>query len=189
MCHGKRAERGDLWEPNLKHCHDGSWKCVKVGGSVIFKDEPRGKAERKAGSDTTKEGGRRRRGRRMRRRGGGGCRAIFIRTCHFLSPSSQAPLKEPGRSCCFETTAQFNMWVTRSAPREKKNRAGSPGLDGSYSPSSKKLHPQQSKHHNEEEEEEEQADNGLHGAHEGNHQVPERGPVSDRENITHCLPF
>lgn len=56
MCHGEQAERGggreggrDLWEPNLKHCHDGSWKCVKVGGSVIFKDEPRGKEDRKQG--------------------------------------------------------------------------------------------------------------------------------------------
>lgn len=44
-----RQNRGNLWEPNLKHCHDGSWKCVKVGGSVIFKDEPRGKADRKQG--------------------------------------------------------------------------------------------------------------------------------------------
>lgn len=39
----------NLWEPNLKHCHDGSWKSVKVGGSVIFKDEPRGKTDRKQG--------------------------------------------------------------------------------------------------------------------------------------------
>lgn len=36
------AEWGNLWEPNLKHCHDGSWKRVKIGGSVFFKDEPRG---------------------------------------------------------------------------------------------------------------------------------------------------
>lgn len=49
-----------------------------------------------------------------------------------------------------------------------------------YSPSSKKLHPQQGKHHNEEKEEKKQADNGLHGAHEGHNQVPERRPVSDR---------
>lgn len=40
---------GDLWDPNLKHCHDGSWKCVKVGGSVIFKDEPRGEEDGKQG--------------------------------------------------------------------------------------------------------------------------------------------
>lgn len=50
-----------------------------------------------------------------------------------------------------------------------------------YLPSSKKLHPQQSKHHNEEEEKKKQADDGLHGAHEGNNQVPERGPVPDRK--------
>lgn len=65
---------GDLWEPNLKHCHDGSWKCVKVGGSVIFKDEPIGEEEGKRGSDMAKE-----------RRGGGGCRVISIVSCHFLS--------------------------------------------------------------------------------------------------------
>ena len=50
-----------------------------------------------------------------------------------------------------------------------------------YLPPSEKLHPQQSKHHDEEEEEEQQTDDGLHGAHEGNNQVPERGPVPDRE--------
>lgn len=52
MCHVEQAGGwwgGDLWEPNLKHCHDGSWKSVKVGGSVIFKDEPRGKTDRKQG--------------------------------------------------------------------------------------------------------------------------------------------
>lgn len=32
-------------EPNLKDCHDRSWKRVKVGGSVIFKDEPRGEED------------------------------------------------------------------------------------------------------------------------------------------------
>lgn len=76
---------GDLWEPNLKHCHDGSWKCVKVGGSVIFKDEPIGEEEAKRGSDMAKE-----------RRGGGGCRVISVVPCHFLSSFaflSQTPLQ------------------------------------------------------------------------------------------------
>lgn len=54
-------------------------------------------------------------------------------------------------------------------------------LDRLYSPPPEKLHPQQSKHDDEEKEKKKQADNGLHGAHEGHNQVPERGPVSDRE--------
>lgn len=65
MCHGEQAERGDLWEPNLKHCHDGSWKCVKVGGSVIFKDEPREKADRKQGQIWPRKNRRRKARRRM----------------------------------------------------------------------------------------------------------------------------
>lgn len=56
-----RQKWGDLWEPNLKHCHDGSWKRVKVGGSVIFKDEPRGEADRKQGQIWPRKNGRRRR--------------------------------------------------------------------------------------------------------------------------------
>lgn len=58
-----------------------------------------------------------------------------------------------------------------------------------YSPSSKKLHTQQSEHHNEEKEKKKQADNGLHGAHEGHNQVPERGPVSDRKKSQTYLSF
>lgn len=74
---------GDLWEPNLKHCHDGSWKCVKVGGSVIFKDEPIGEEEAKRGSDMAKE-----------RRGGGGCGVISVVSFPLLlCVSSQAPLQ------------------------------------------------------------------------------------------------
>lgn len=61
-----RQKWGDLWEPNLKHCHDGSWKRVKVGGSVIFKDEPRGEADRKQGQIWPRKNGRRRKERRRR---------------------------------------------------------------------------------------------------------------------------
>jgi len=49
-----------------------------------------------------------------------------------------------------------------------------------YSLSSEELHAQQSKDHNEEEEEEKQADDGLHGVEEGNDEVPQRIPISDR---------
>ncbi len=41
-----------------------------------------------------------------------------------------------------------------------------------FSPSTKQLHSKQSEDYDKQEEEEEQTDDGLHGAHEGNHQVP-----------------
>lgn len=50
-----------------------------------------------------------------------------------------------------------------------------------YSPSTEKLHPQQGEYHGEEEEKKKKADDGLHGAHERYHQVPEGGPVSGRK--------
>lgn len=70
MCHVEQAEGEagggvNLWEPNLKNCHDGSWKSVKVGGSVIFKDEPRGKADRKQGQIWQWRNRRRKNRRRM----------------------------------------------------------------------------------------------------------------------------
>lgn len=55
-----------------------------------------------------------------------------------------------------------------------------------YSPSTEKLHPQQGEYHSEEEEEKKKADDGLHGAHEGHHQVSERGPVSGRKKPIQC---
>lgn len=53
-----------------------------------------------------------------------------------------------------------------------------------YSLSSKELHAQQSEDHDEEEEEEEQADDGLHGIQEGDHEVPQRVPISERKRQT-----
>lgn len=50
-----------------------------------------------------------------------------------------------------------------------------------YSPSTEKLHPQQGEYHGEEEEEKKKTNDGLHGAHERHHQVPERGPVSGKK--------
>lgn len=44
-------------------------------------------------------------------------------------------------------------------------------------PASKELHSQEGKDDDEEEEEEEQTDDGLHGTHQGDHQIPQGGPV------------
>lgn len=166
MCHGEQAERGDLWEPNLKHCHDGSWKCVKVGGSVIFKDEPRGKADRKQGQIwPRKNRWRKRRRRRMQSYfhlnisftllfiiEGSGCSAIA--TFSKLQRDQICGLK------CTMHVKTLN-WGNLSLITEDFT------YDRLDSPSSKKLHPQQGKYHDEEKEKKKQADNGLHGAHEG----------------------
>lgn len=53
-----------------------------------------------------------------------------------------------------------------------------------YSLSSKELHAQQSEDHDEEEEEEEQADDGFHGIKKGDHEVPQRVPISERKQQT-----
>ena len=52
-------------------------------------------------------------------------------------------------------------------------------------PASEELHAQQGEHNHEEEEQEQQADDGLHGAHQRHHQVPERGPVSGKTPPQH----
>ena len=51
-----------------------------------------------------------------------------------------------------------------------------------YSLSSEELHAEQSEDHDEQEEEEEQADDGLHGVQEGDHEIPQRVPVSVRKH-------
>ena len=51
--------------------------------------------------------------------------------------------------------------------------------DHSLSP--KELHAQQSEDHDEEEEQEEQADDGLHGIKERDHEVPQGVPISERK--------
>lgn len=152
MCHGEQAEWGDLWEPNLKHCHDGSWKRVKVGGSVIFKDEPRGKADRKQGQIWP----RRKNRRRMQSyfHSDVSFPLLFFKRSHWGNCWAQSPFS----NCSTIRYVGENI-------SEIKTRAEV------YLclPPSKKLHPQQSKDHNEEEEEEEQADDGLHGTHKGHH--------------------
>ena len=55
------------------------------------------------------------------------------------------------------------------------------------SPAPEELHAKQGEDHNEEEEEEEQADDGLHGAHERHHQVPEGGPVPGNRVNRKCF--
>lgn len=55
--------------------------------------------------------------------------------------------------------------------QDAKGDAGA-GLEWRVLPATKELHAQQSKDHDEEKEEEKQADDGLHGVHQGHHQVP-----------------
>lgn len=47
--------------------------------------------------------------------------------------------------------------------------------------STEQLHSQQGKDYDEEEEEEEQADDGLHGVQQRDHQVTKRSPVPEEE--------
>lgn len=72
------------------------------------------------------------------------------------------------------------MCVCRRRGEVTERRTG----ERDYSLSSKELHAQQSEHHNEEEEEEKQADDGLHGVQEGDHEVPQRVPVPERKQHT-----
>lgn len=56
-----------------------------------------------------------------------------------------------------------------------------------HSPTPKQLHPQEGKDHDEKEEEEEQTDDGLHGAHQGDHKVAQGGPVPARPDSDRVL--
>lgn len=55
-------------------------------------------------------------------------------------------------------------------------------------PATKKLHPKERKNNNEEKEKENQGDDGLHGVHQRDNQVPQRCPVPwQKPNITFRL--
>lgn len=163
-----RQCEGNLQEPNLKHCHDGSWKRVKVGGSVIFKDEPKGEGNKRPGSDRPKEE-QEEDGEEEEEDAESYFHPDVVH--HLQTPLSKTlfRLQQALQSSSYNETVGYNLQIL--ADRSVRQ----------YTPPSKQLHPEQSKHHSEEEEEEKQADDGLHGAHQRNNQVSERGPVPDNK--------